>query len=214
MLIKYCGIKTIQDLHLAEESLAHYIGFIFYRNSKRYVSPSDARQISNQRSKSALKLVGVFVNEEVATILKVAAKANLHVIQCHGQETTSQLQQIKAHGYEVWKALPHDEHTITQMNAYEDTVDGYVIDSKVKDQFGGTGVTFNWGFVPAYMNVAKRFNKKCFIAGGITADNISNLLSYQPIGIDLSSGIERNGVKNKQKIIEIERKILHDIQSS
>lgn len=212
MHIKYCGIQTIEDFQLAKAGLADYVGFIFYSKSKRYVTPEKV-QVMNCLG-FEMKKVGVFVNEAPSEVLETAVKANLQVIQCHGNESPEELIFYKNVGYEVWKALPHGPQTLQAMERYKGVVDGYVIDSKVKEQFGGTGVAFDWNFVPAYTNTARSYSKKCFIAGGITESNIDSLMYYHPDGIDLSSGIESDGKKDQQKIKRIERKILHDIQSS
>ncbi len=212
MHIKYCGIQTIEDFQLAKAGLADYVGFIFYSKSKRYVTPEKV-QVMNC-SGFEMKKVGVFVNEAPSEVLETAVKADLQVIQCHGNESPEELIFYKNVGYEVWKALPHGPQTLQAMERYKGVVDGYVIDSKVKEQFGGTGVAFDWNFVPAYTNTARSYSKKCFIAGGITESNIDSLMYYHPDGIDLSSGIESDGKKDQQKIKRIERKILHDIQSS
>lgn len=212
MHIKYCGIQTIEDFQLAKAGLADYVGFIFYSKSKRYVTPEKV-QVMNC-SGFEMKKVGVFVNEAPSEVLETAVKADLQVIQCHGNESPEELIFYKNVGYEVWKALPHGPQTLQAMERYKGVVDGYVIDSKVKEQFGGTGVAFDWNFVPAYTNTARSYSKKCFIAGGITESNIDSLMYYHPDGIDLSSGIESDDKKDQQKIKRIERKILHDIQSS
>ncbi len=212
MHIKYCGIQTIEDFQLVEAGLADYVGFIFYSKSKRYVTPEKVQAMKQSNFK--IKKVGVFVNEAPSHVLETAVTADLQVIQCHGNESPEELIFYKNVGYEVWKALPHGPETLQAMERYKSVVDGYVIDSKVKEQFGGTGVAFDWSFIPTYINMARSYKKKCFIAGGITDSNIDSLMYYHPDGIDLSSGIESEGKKDQQKIKRIERKILHDIQSS
>ncbi|MBM7701729.1 phosphoribosylanthranilate isomerase [Metabacillus iocasae] len=214
MLVKYCGIKNEEEFNMVLQSQAHYIGFIFFKGSKRYVSPASVMSWLETHSFIDKQLVGVFVNEEIRTIHEIAKQASLDVIQCHGQETVEQLQLLKDLGYEVWKALPHQQDTLEKMKKYRDVVDGYVIDSKVKDQFGGTGITFDWTDVPAYTKQAVYDKKKCLIAGGITSHNVTELLTHHPIGLDLSSGIETDGLKDSEKITVIERNVFYDIQQA
>ena len=95
-------------------------------------------------------------------ILEIASVTNLDVIQCHGQETAAEVRELKQRGYEVWKALPHNKDTLQQMHVYEEA-DGYVIDSKVKEQFGGTGVAFDWSFVPQYESAARKLGKNALL---------------------------------------------------
>ncbi|WP_110112965.1 phosphoribosylanthranilate isomerase [Bacillus sp. CGMCC 1.16541] len=214
MLVKYCGIKNRKELEMVLKSQAHYIGFIFYEKSKRYVSPQLIKNWLVNHSGTDKRLVGIFVNESVEVMHQMAKTASLDVIQCHGEETVAQLQSLKDLGYEVWKALPHQTDTLANMRKYQEVVDGYVVDSKVKNQFGGTGVTFDWTNVPLYTQQAALNEKKCFIAGGITSENVKELLVYNPIGLDLSSGIETDGIKDCEKITAIERKVFYDIQQA
>ncbi|MED5075681.1 N-(5'-phosphoribosyl)anthranilate isomerase, partial [Anoxybacillus geothermalis] len=71
------------------------------------------------------------------------------------------------------------------------------------------GVAFDWEAVPRYLEEAARQGVPCFIAGGVTPDNIERLLLYRPDGIDISSGIETDGRKDPTKMKQIEEKIKH-----
>jgi phosphoribosylanthranilate isomerase len=100
------------------------------------------------------------------------------------------------------------------MNFYKDVVDGFVIDSRIKGQFGGTGVSFDWSAVPRYIKFSVDQDKLCFIAGGVNESNIEKLLTFQPQGIDLSSGIEVDEKKCKGKIQQIEERVLQYVNIS
>ncbi|HZH62943.1 MAG TPA: N-(5'-phosphoribosyl)anthranilate isomerase, partial [Metabacillus sp.] len=137
------------------------------------------------------------------------------VIQFHGNESIEQISRIR-HSFNglIWKALHHHGKTIEEMEQYKPIVDGFVIDSRIKGQWGGTGVSFDWKAVPKYIDFAKQHNKLCFIAGGVNERNISELLLFKPQGIDLSSGIEIDQKKSIEKIQLIEERVFQNVNIS
>lgn len=197
--LKLCGIRAKQDYDLLSQySEVDYIGFIF-AESKRQVKPEIVKQWINEDSLASH--VGVFVNPSIVEILDTIDTSPLDVIQLHGNESTSFLHELRSKtNIEIWKALPHTPETIDKMESYVDIVDGFVIDTKVKGQWGGTGMKFDWDAIPTYVRYAQRMNVHCLVAGGINPSNIEECLSYQPLGIDLSSGIETNEKKDSEKL--------------
>lgn len=207
--IKYCGNHSLQDLHYTVNSRADYIGVIFTPESKRCVSPREVHDwLKKCPLKNRQKLVGLFVNATVTDIETVLKTIPLDIIQCHGLESSDQIGKIgRITGLPVWKAIHHDESALERMRSYEGVAAGFIIDCKVKGQWGGTGKTFDWDSVPEYTKEAMRQGVPCFIAGGIRADNIGELLHYRPDGIDVSSGIEMNGNKDEQEIRRLEERM-------
>ncbi|OIJ15844.1 N-(5'-phosphoribosyl)anthranilate isomerase [Anaerobacillus arseniciselenatis] len=196
-LLKYCGNHSLEDIKVATNSSAHYLGFVF-AESKRCVTPSEVKEWLSKVEVSQ-KLVGVFVNAPIDQIQLAVENIALDVIQCHGEETVEEILALKAtFKQKVWKVIHHSETAINLMKQYEGVVDGYVIDSKVKGVRGGTGVTFDWSAIPAYKREAEKQKVPCFIAGGINVSTINELLQYDPGGIDLSSGIEVSGRKSEK----------------
>ncbi|GGJ60369.1 phosphoribosylanthranilate isomerase [Anoxybacillus voinovskiensis] len=212
ILLKYCGHRSLSDLQKGAKSQADYLGLIF-AESKRKV---DAQQVKTWLETVPLggkKLVGVFVNETMERISDVARIVPLSVIQCHGDESVEQVANVKAAtGLPVWKAIHHEEGALARMKQYARFADGYVIDTRVRGAYGGTGVSFDWKSVPVYLEEAARQGVPCFIAGGITPENVEQLLIYQPHGIDISSGIEEHGEKSREKMSEIEKRVKRDVQ--
>ncbi|MRX70993.1 phosphoribosylanthranilate isomerase [Bacillus lacus] len=204
--LKLCGNKSLEDLRVSSgSSKATDLGFIFTQHSKRTVSPGDAAKWLKEIPVKDKRLAGVFVNEEIEEILKVLTLVPLHVIQCHGTESAEQLAAIKnATGLEIWKALPHEEKTLEKMQKYKECADAFLIDCAVKGKWGGTGVSFDWSYVPSYMKAAEQWGRTCMIAGGVNPDNVSKLVAMRPHGIDLASGIEVNGSKDKELILKLE----------
>ncbi|MGG1245434.1 phosphoribosylanthranilate isomerase [Bacillus spizizenii] len=202
--LKYCGIQSLQDLQLAADSHADYLGFIF-AESKRRVFPQDVKKWLSQGCVEK-QVAGVFVNESIETILRIADDLNLNVIQLHGDEEPADANALRMlTDCKIWKALHHHENTTQEIARFKDDVDGFVIDSSVNGARGGTGVAFSWGCVPEYQQAA--IGKRCFIAGGVNPDTITDLMKYHPAGIDLASGIEKNGQKDQNLMRLLEERM-------
>ncbi|MEG7281337.1 phosphoribosylanthranilate isomerase [Bacillus sp. 0909A] len=204
--LKYCGIRSLQDLRLAADSQADYLGFIF-ADSKRKVSTADVKKWLSQ-VRTGKQIVGVFVNETMGTIAHIAYELQLDVIQLHGDETPKDAEALRLLTHcEIWKALHHNCTAIQDMDRFIDCVDGFLIDSSVKGARGGTGVAFAWECVPEYQQKAEQTGKRCFIAGGVNPDTIADLLKWKPGGVDLASGIEKNGQKDVKLIRLLEERM-------
>ncbi|MED4532184.1 phosphoribosylanthranilate isomerase [Metabacillus fastidiosus] len=213
-LLKYCGIRSYSDLQTVASSQADYLGFIF-ADSKRKVDSKEVKEWLQKVNINGKKIVAVFVNATIEQIETVYQDIKMDVVQFHGDEPISEMNEIKNKlNVEIWKALHQHSETEEEMISYHNIADGFVVDSKVKGQRGGTGVTFDWTVVPKFTEIAKRYNNKLFIAGGVKPDNIEKLLDYHPIGIDLSSGIELDEQKNKEMINELEERMLNYVRIS
>lgn len=213
-LMKYCGIRTIDDLKIVVRSQADYIGFIFAK-SKRRVYPNLVKDWLSEVNLSNKKIVAVFVNPSEEEIHSVLTTLPIDVIQFHGNEPFSEINKVKeTYNASIWKALHHHPQTLDEMKSYLKSVDGFVIDSRSKGQWGGTGVSFDWAAVPNYLSFASQNEKLCFIAGGVNEGNIGKLLTFEPKGIDLSSGIEMNDKKSIEKIQLIEERVLQHVNIS
>lgn len=210
--IKYCGNHSLHDLQVTTNSKADYLGIVFARESKRCVTAEQAAGWLNQQPlNDRQKLVGLFVNATAEEIQFVLKQVPLDFIQCHGVETPETVKKIgEETGLPVWKAIHHDENALELMKSYKGAVQGFVVDCKVKGQWGGTGKSFDWSAVPKYTDEARRQGVPCFIAGGVRAENVTALLRYQPEGIDLSSGIEINGEKDETEIRRLEERLMRN----
>ncbi|WP_090234091.1 phosphoribosylanthranilate isomerase [Fictibacillus solisalsi] len=208
--VKYCGCRSREDLELVKSSSAGYAGFIFAQ-SKRRVRPEEVSCWIKELQPVPQKIVGVFVNSSIEEIEQALKVLPLDVIQCHGDETPQFLKLLKKKtGKIIWKAVRHEEEGWKALAGYAGVADGYVIDARVEGAYGGTGTAFDWEAVPFYLEAASVQEVPCFIAGGISASNITRLLRYQPHGIDISSGIEMDGKKSKEAITELEGMIINE----
>lgn len=197
--LKICGITTLADARYCAGAGVDYLGFIQYEKSPRYIPPQEAREIIEWLY--GPESVGVFVNESASTINKIAEQTGFQVAQVHGDISTEEIAQIEC---KTIRALPVSEDTTTddlrrEMDAYQDAVDYFLLDTAKTGLYGGTGETFNW-------DVARELtaNYPIFIAGGIHAGNVKQVVeTLQPFAIDLSSSVESApGQKDFDKLAE------------
>lgn len=190
MLVKICGIKTIETADVAVQAGADLIGFVFAPSS-RQITPNEAAAIARTVPHS-VKKVGVFVNESVSYMVRIAEHVGLDMIQLHGDEPPSIIKELP---YQTMKAFSIDKINDTMIHSY--SCDYYLIDSPAKKYRGGSGQTFDWTLVsdlPIHPS-------KIMLAGGLTPENVQTAIDLiKPAGVDVSSGVETNGEKDHAKI--------------
>lgn len=208
MKIKLCGLKRIEDIEAVNEAKPDYIGFIFAKKSRRYVSTETAERLK-QHLNPDIEAVGVFVNEDIDKVIEQAKKQVIDVIQLHGEEDVAYVKDLKkAVDVPIIKAISMTKpYARQQINMWEiSDVDYLLLDSGN----GGTGEQFNYKLLQEIGNLKKPY----FLAGGLNPENLENavqqLQNNQPYALDLSSGIETNGIKDLDKIkkaVEAARRI-------
>jgi hypothetical protein len=141
-----------------------------------------------------IKTVGVFVNETVENLLKIAEEVKLDVIQLHGDEDESFIQILKEQSnVEVWKAVQVRSAADAE-KWIDSSADMLLFDAYHKDERGGTGEVFDWSSLD-------EFERPFMLAGGIDSTNVARAIrTVRPYGIDISSGIETNSVKDNEKM--------------
>ena len=192
MRVKMCGMRTITAARAAEEAGADYIGFIFAKNSRRYIAPEAAREIA--RALHRVRTVGVFVDAPMDEVNQIAAFVGLDYVQLHGHESA---EMAKESQYPVIKAYRYgDDFDADAASAYP--AEMILVDNYVQGAAGGTGTAFHWQ--DAAREIA-RVTKPVLIAGGITAENVGAAAAiFQPFGVDVSGGLEDGGEKSEEKI--------------
>lgn len=194
MKIKICGITRKEDALLCSEYGADAIGFIFYPKSKRYIQPERAKEIANLLPPLFMK-IGVFVNEKITEVNRIAKLVGLNAVQLHGSESPEYVEQMT---HPVIKSFGVDNSfDFSKIDAYRNCE--ILLDVKDTDQFGGTGKSFDWNLIP------NALRDKGIIAGGVSSNNIKKIYSLiNPGAVDLSSSVEASpGIKDKNKIIEV-----------
>ncbi|MFD2704448.1 phosphoribosylanthranilate isomerase [Salibacterium lacus] len=205
--LKLCGLHSLEDVIAVSESSADFAGFVM-AESRRRVTPESVKKWLDACPLPGKKIAVLFVNEKAAEIERVVEILDPDIIQFHGDEPLHHLEHIKqSTGKEIWKAVPHEEQTLEKMEQYTGTADGFIIDAKVKGARGGTGQRFDWSHIPRYVSFGKDRGLPLLIAGGVTPKNAGELLSFQPWGVDVSSGIEKEGKKDKSLVMEMEKRL-------
>ena len=181
--VKICGLTNLADARLASDLGAHALGFIFYPKSPRYLAPEAARDIIAQLPPLVLA-VGVFVNEELATVRELADQMGLDWLQLHGEEPPDYCQAL---GRNIIKVIPvKDETSLEQMIAYQGRVRAFLLDTYKSGQKGGTGQIFDWSLAVSAKNWGP-----LILAGGLNPDNIAAAVqAVQPPAVDVASGVE------------------------
>lgn len=194
MEIKICGLKRVEDaLMINQFENIKYAGFVF-ADTKRKISIEKAVEIKNSL-RSDIKTVGVFAGQPMEEVLYIMEKANLDICQLHSQETNEDCGLVKQ---TVWKSISVKDNESGKIAESYTNANGFVLDTFKKNQWGGTGETFDWSAV-------KHFSQNHFtiLAGGINAGNVNEAIEkVNPNIIDLSSSVEVEGFKNYDKIKE------------
>ncbi|EFR59996.1 bifunctional indole-3-glycerol-phosphate synthase TrpC/phosphoribosylanthranilate isomerase TrpF [Veillonella sp. oral taxon 158] len=215
--IKMCGISKVETISAIVDAKPDYMGLVF-APSKRQVTVEQAKTLVEElykqnvvgnnseaeqtesvtsldtASSETIKTVGVFVNETVENLLKIAEEVKLDVIQLHGDEDEFFIQILKEQSnVEVWKAVQVRSAADAE-KWIDSSADMLLFDAYHKDERGGTGEVFDWSSLD-------EFDRPFMLAGGIDSTNVARAIrTVRPYGIDISSGIETEGVKDNEKI--------------
>ncbi|MFH1191444.1 MAG: phosphoribosylanthranilate isomerase [Candidatus Omnitrophota bacterium] len=192
--VKVCGITNLEDALASFFAGADALGFVFYKKSPRYILPHKAANISRILPKK-IKRVGVFVNEKVPSVKKIAKLCGLDLLQFHGQESPEYCKKFK--GYQVVKAFRiNKQEDLAGVSEYKTFA--YLFDSFSKAKLGGTGNKFNWKILAQ----AVRMKPVVFVSGGLTVGNVSEAIKLlKPDWVDVSSSLEiKPGKKDQRKI--------------
>ena len=200
---KVCGLTRAQDVKTVYENGALYGGLIFVEHSKRCVSLRQAQELVTA---APLRFVGVFQNQEIDFIVKIARQLQLYAVQLHGSESTEFSTALKARLgdlCQIWKAVSVNTETQNAIDVADDlNVERYIFDSQTAGQQGGTGKTFDWSLIP------ENLKHKIILAGGISPDNVEQAIQQGCLGVDLNSGVESSpGIKDKTQIHLVFQKI-------
>ena len=199
--VKMCGISKVETIPAIIDAKPDYMGLVF-APSKRQVTVEQAKTLVEELHKQytvrynseTIKTVGVFVNETVENLLKIAEEVKLDVIQLHGDEDESFIQILKEQSnVEVWKAVQVRSAADAE-KWIDSSADMLLFDAYHKDERGGTGEVFDWSSLD-------EFERPFMLAGGIDSTNVARAIrTVRPYGIDISSGIETEGVKDNEKM--------------
>lgn len=193
--VKICGLRRMEDVRYVNKAKPDYAGFIFWKKSKRYVSPQTAMALKFALDPDILT-VGVFVNAEALEIVELVQAGIIDIIQLHGDEDvayTKKLRELTT--APIIKAVRvKDESSFDGIKEF--TCDYYLFDTYQPGQYGGTGTRFD-----LRLGDDKYIDKPYLVAGGLDADNVCEVLEgTKALGVDVSGGVETDGFKDEAKI--------------
>lgn len=191
MQIKVCGLCRPEDIAYVNEALPDYIGFVFWEKSRRNVTKEQAEGLKRKLD-GRIKAVGVFVDEEPERIVSLLKEGIIDIAQLHGQETEAQVKQIRQQsGKPVWKAVVVRE-ALDALRWQTSEADMLLFDGG-----RGEGNVFCWEYLAG-------IKRPFFLAGGMDTERIKRAGTFSFLaGIDVSSGVETEGRKDREKILQM-----------
>jgi phosphoribosylanthranilate isomerase len=189
-IIKICGITNTRDAQVAIDAGANALGFNFYCESPRYITPTRARQIVEAVPGKFLR-VGVFVNTSEQELLNVAEQVPLDVLQLHGDDCPMPI----STRYRIWRSIRPE----ALADQSDKRIEAHLVDTPTAT-FGGSGRPFDW-------KLAVEHPRRIILAGGLHADNVEKAIeTVQPWGVDACSRLESGpGEKDPQQVREFIR---------
>lgn len=186
--IKLCGLSRPCDIEAANGLSPGYIGFVFAPKSRRYITPEKAADLK-LLLRPNIKAVGVFVNESPENIARLLDNSIIDMAQLHGNEDETYIKQLRQlTGKPVIKAF------LIKSAGDIEAADRCTADYVLLDSGAGTGTSFDWKLI---QNIRRPY----FLAGGLGVDNVGNAVKLlHPFAVDVSSGIETCGAKDKTKM--------------
>jgi phosphoribosylanthranilate isomerase len=179
--VKICGMTNIDDARVAVEAGVDMIGLIFYPPSPRYVTPAQARVIVASLPAS-VPAIGVFVNEDVETVARIARDSGVQMVQLHGEETPELCQQLSWPVVKTFRFTAQVQPEMMRQYA----VAAYLIEGFHADLYGGGGVRADWQRVATLHQYGR-----IMLAGGLTPENVrESIRVVQPYAVDVCSGVE------------------------
>jgi len=187
--VKLCGLKRPEDMAYANELLPDYVGFVFAKASKRYVSPETAASLRTMLLPQIVS-VGVFVDEPIGQVAALLGSGVIGMAQLHGAESQAYVRELKSKTHapiiQAFRIASRDD----VLCAEESEADYILLDHGA----GGTGESFDWSLLDG-------IDRPFFLAGGLSAENVGEAIArYKPFAVDSSSKLETDGVKDYNKM--------------
>ena len=195
--VKICGITTLEDGRFASGALADFLGFIFWPGSKRFITAEKASEIIGWTE--GPECVGVFVNQPIEEVNRMAEETGIDLIQLHGEESVEYCRQMNKPVIKSFRIKPGmiESDIENLINPYLNHVAYILFDSFDEESYGGTGKTFNWDSLEKLKEQVP-----VILAGGLNSGNVSEAIqTVRPYAIDVSSSLESEpGIKDFEKM--------------
>lgn len=186
--IKLCGLTRISEVEAANELSPEYVGFVFAKGSRRAVSAETAAALKKMLH-ADIRAVGVFVDENPETVIRLLDDGIIDMVQLHGSEGEDDIRRLRSYTEKpLIKAFRVDSRKDIEL-ALACSADYILLDSG-----GGTGTAFDWHWI-------RPVKRPYFLAGGLDAACVGDAVArFHPYAVDVSSGIETAGAKDKNKM--------------
>ncbi len=195
--IKLCGLSRPCDIEWANALTPDYIGFVFARKSRRYVSPERARAL-REGLDPGIRAVGVFVSEAPEAVAALLNEGIIDIAQLHGGEDGEYVKALRRLTDRPLIQAFRVDGPADLPRAMKSAADHILLDNGA----GGTGAAFDW-------SVLKDFERPYFLAGGLGPENVAQAIeALHPFAVDVSSGIETDGAKDAGKM----RRFVHAVR--
>lgn len=197
--VKICGITTLEDGRFASGALADFLGFIFWPGSPRFVTAETAKEIINWLE--GPEIVGVFVDQPVEEVNRLAEETGIDLVQLHGNETVEYCREVNKPVIKSFRIRPDmtGSDIEAMIRPYINEVSYILFDAWDKHAPGGTGKTFDWSLLEKLKEEVP-----FILAGGLNPENVTRAVeTVKPFAVDVSSGVEEEpGVKDFTKMTD------------
>lgn len=198
--IKICGLRRMEDIKAVNSCLPDYAGFVFAKG-KRTVTEEEAKVLRKALLPEIVP-VGVFVNAPVEQAARLLNEKVIDIAQLHGDEDEDYIRTLRSlmkRGKLIKALRAATPESLKQGSGLD--VEYLLFDAFSHEGYGGTGETFDWSWI-------KEVKKPFFLAGGISSENVEKAIEMvYPFAVDVSSSVETDGWKDRDKIIEIVTKV-------
>ncbi len=200
MIVKICGITSVDDAVVSLEAGADMLGFNFYEPSPRYIDPKRCYEIVQEIQRRKIKFisVGIFVNHHVDEVTEIIDYCCLDLAQLSGDETIESLHKLRHKGVKSIRPKNlFESNSIINTLPSRKAPPQFILDANSPGAFGGTGQLANWALA---RNLSTKY--QIMLAGGLTPENVGQAINYvRPWGVDTASGVELSpGIKDRTKI--------------
>ena len=188
--IKLCGLSRAEDVAAANRLLPDYIGFVFAKKSRRYVSPERASEMKALLD-PRITAVGVFVNETPENIANLLESGVIDAAQLLGDEDEEYISSLR-------KLTDKTLIKAFKVNSVQDVIkaESSSADLVLLDSGAGTGSVFDWELI-------RTVKRRYFLAGGLDSRNVGEAIeTLHPWAVDVSSGVETGGIKDEKKMAD------------
>ena len=194
--IKICGLMRPQDIDMVNEACPDIAGFILAAGRRRTVTPERMRELTG-RLRPEIQSAAVFLDQDIRWIRELAEQDLMDIIQLHGHESNEEIRYLRSGTKKTIIKAFRIETADDIRRAEQSEADLVLLDQGA----GGSGQTWDWSLLTG-------MSRPFILAGGLDPENVSEAVRKTcPFGVDVSSGVETDGCKDREKILRFVRAV-------